>query len=58
MAEATDESVLAAIVKGGSTCPACNEKPVRLVSRYPTVATVADEEGHQWDVEVEAEAEN
>jgi len=55
MAEATDESVLAAIEKGGSTCPACGEKPVRLVSRYPTVATVADEEGHQWDVEVEPE---
>jgi len=52
MAEATDESVLAAVVKGGSVCPVCGEKPVRLVGNYPTLAIVADDEGHQWDIEV------
>jgi len=55
MAEATDESVLAAVKKGGGVCPACGEKPVRVVSRYPTVATLADEEGHQWEVVTEEE---
>jgi hypothetical protein len=57
MAEATDESVLKALVKGGSVCPACGEKPSRIVSRYPKVATVACAEGDQWEVETEDEEE-
>ncbi len=52
----TDADVLAAIVKGGSVCMACGEKPVRLVGNYPTVAIVACPEGHQWEIEVSEEA--
>jgi hypothetical protein len=43
---------LAEIADQAGECLACGAKPTRVVSRYPGKATVADDEGHQWDVDL------